>query len=203
MARKSPRREQSEHRNSESLRALNQCYSAVARAVIVDRQPLREAWKLATRAQGLRDVRIDQFESAIIGALSVEAELFGGDHYAQRLAESERAQLALSQLLAPRLVHVTGLAARGLAPDTDVLELLLYVDEAEAVLRDLLDRQIDYQPDQRRWSIRRDGAEHIHPAILLGTPWMDASVALLPRQWERSPLYQQGQAIWTSKLQTR
>jgi len=118
MSRKQKRRPEQGHKRT-AERSLGECISAVARAVIVQQQPLRSAWRQYCR---------------------------------------------------------------------------------EHSLRDLLDGTVDFQTDQLHWSTRRDGVEQIQPAVVLGTPWLDVRISILPPSWQRLPLFQQGQAIWTQKL---
>ena len=198
MARRSDRSDGKRRLDVEPRRFLGD----VARAVIRDDLPLEHAWREHSRRHGLRDYRLGGHTDALRHALEVEVELFGGDAYQQRLRATQQTCAAVSELFTDQQLYVLGLPAIGLAAAGAQLNLVIFEDEPEAIVRLLMDRGLPYQATQQRWQDRDGGAEWIGPAFVIGTPGIDAQINVLPRRAERLPLLADGQTVWITKVDT-
>ncbi|MCB1610046.1 MAG: hypothetical protein KDI71_24065 [Xanthomonadales bacterium] len=164
-----------------------------------DDLPLEAAWREHARRHGLREVKLGQHATALRAALEVEVELFGGAAYRERLRLTQLTSAAVSALLCDHQPYLLGLPAVGLAAQAAQLDLVIFDDEAEAIVRLLMDRGLSYQATQQRWSHREGGPEWTAPGFVIGTPGMDAQIHVLPIRAERMPLFSHGHAVWLSK----
>lgn len=183
----------------QDYKRLQRCLVDVAKAVIGGQQPLADAWRESARLHGLRDLRLDPIRGPLLDALHSEIALFGGGQYRERLEQTRQSAAWVAALLDGYLVRLIGLPAVKLAAESLTLDVLIFDDEPEALLRLLLDRGVDYRLEQLNWAVRAGSREQPRTAARIATPWLDARVSVLPKDWERLPLIHQGQAAWTEK----
>lgn len=179
------------------------CLAALAKAVVVEGQPLHSSWRELTREYGLRGVSLQSLGDQLIAALNTEAELFGGNRYRELRQATQLAVQSVQSLFNDYPLRVHGLPALGFAADDGVVELVAFADEPEALIRTLLERQIDYQSSEQGWATRATEVDQAWPALSFGTPGLDVLLSILPERYARLPLFQQGQAVWMSKIDNR
>ncbi len=177
--------------------------AALAKAVIVEGQSLRTSWRELSREHGLRGVSLHSVRARLVTALNTEAELFGGNRYRALRETTQQTAQSVQALLGDYPLRIHGLPALGYAADEGVVELVAFVDEPEALIRLLLERQIDFHSTETGWATRASDADTARPALSFGTPGLDVLLSILPERHARLPLFQQGQAVWMSKVADR
>jgi hypothetical protein len=171
-------------RSSESSQALQHA----ARLVVQDGLDLPAALRVASR-HARRRSEIDALWKDLPSAVRGYQDLFKHAAYQARAADTRAAVAAARALYASFPILLLGAAAHDLAADNDLLEVGIHLDEDEALLRWLMDREIPYQVSELRVSLQSGSGGRRCTSVSHGLAGMSLRLLCLPREWQGRPLF--------------
>lgn len=164
-----------------------------ARTVVDSHGSLRSA---LAEAVGLCSARRDSQRlmlwQALPGAVSDYQALFRRAAYAQRQQRAAAAAADALQRFADLSPALLGPVALGLAADDDRVDLAIYLEEDEALLRRLLDDLARFETAERKLSLSAAGAARRCTTVEYAEATADVRLTCLPSAWRGRQLYCEG-----------
>lgn len=139
------------------------------------------AKKKAARQLGLSDAAVLPDNSEVEAELRLYQALYQGDTQPVRLRELRAEAVRIMEVLADFRPYLTGSVLDGTAGEFSSIDLLLFVDSAKEVEIFLLDRGMDFQPQEPR-------NEKAETVLQLFSPVAEINLVIFPPQLERQSL---------------
>jgi hypothetical protein len=171
-------------RSSDAEQALRQ----VARRVVCDGLDLTGALRAASLA-ARRTSDIQALWQALPGAVKAYQELFQSPAYGLRLRRTRMAADEAIERYGQYPLVLLGAAALQLAADNETLDMGIYLDENEALLRSLIDRAASFRVAELRIALRASDRGLRCSTIEHELPSLGLRLICLRPQWQGRPLY--------------
>lgn len=153
---------------------------------------LPSALRIASR-NAQRRSEIHALWKVLPDAVLAYQALFQNAAYQARTESTKSAIAAMPRAYPDHPIVLLGAAAVGLAADNEVLEIGIYLDEDEALLRRLIDLGIPFQVGEQRAALRCGQPGRRCTTISHGLRGPSESLAVrllcLPRSWQGKPIF--------------
>lgn len=164
-----------------------------ARSVVDSHGSLRDALaEAASLCSARRQSQRLMLWQALPGAIGDYQALFRRPAYAQRQQRASAAAADALRRFADLSPALLGPVALGLAADDDRVEIAIYLEEDEALLRRLLDDPTRFETAERKLALSADGEARRCTTVEYAEATSDVRLTCLPGAWRGRQLYCEG-----------
>lgn len=171
-------------RSFEHERALQDA----ARQIVRDGLDLRGGMR-AIRSEARRKSELQALWRSLPGAVNAYQDLFDDAPYRTRQERTLAAGREAAERYGAYSRVLLGAAAVGLAADNDCLEMGLYLDENEALLRKLIDHAVPHRAGEMRLGLSASDRGQRCSTIEHALSSMELRLILLRPEWQGRQLY--------------